>query len=58
MNTRLSERPWRAIDVAQLKYGLAFGSSIEELADFLHRGVADVQHQIEFRERESHPRSH
>jgi hypothetical protein len=58
MNIRRSERPWHAIDVAELKYGLAFGSSIEELADFLHRDVSEVQHQIEFREREIHPRSH
>jgi hypothetical protein len=58
MNTRQSERPWHAIDVAELKYGLAFGFSIEELADFLHRDVFDVQPQIEFRARGSHPRSH
>jgi hypothetical protein len=40
-------RPWPAIDVAELRYGLAFGSSVEEIADFLQRGVDDVRHQIE-----------
>ena len=29
------ERPWPAIDMAELRYGLAFGSSVEEMADFL-----------------------
>jgi hypothetical protein len=42
MNTRQNERPWQAIDLAELKYGLAFGSSVEEIADFLQREVADV----------------
>ena len=41
------ERPWPAIDVAELRYGLAFGSSVEEIADFLQRDVDDVRHQIE-----------
>jgi hypothetical protein len=36
-----------AIDVAELRYGLAFGSSVEEIADFLQRGVDDVRQQIE-----------
>jgi len=40
-------RPWPAIDVADLRYGLAFGSSVEEIADFLQRDVDDVRHQIE-----------
>jgi hypothetical protein len=40
-------RPWPAIDVAELRYGLAFGSSVEEIADFLQRDVDDVRHQIE-----------
>ena len=40
-------RPWPAIDVAELRYGLAFGSSVEEIADFLLRDVDDVRHQIE-----------
>jgi hypothetical protein len=30
-------RPWPAIDVAELRYGLAFGSSVEEIADFNRR---------------------
>ena len=45
MNTQL-EKPWPAIDVAELRYGLAFGSSVEEMADFLHRDVDDVRHKI------------
>ena len=40
------ERPWPAIDLAELRYCLAFGSSVEEMADFLHRDVEDVRHQI------------
>jgi hypothetical protein len=47
MNTRQNERPWQAIDLAELKYGLAFGSSVEEIADFLQREVADVQLQVD-----------
>ena len=46
MNTQHA-RPWLAIDVAELRYGLAFGSSVEEIADFLQRDVDDVRHQIE-----------
>ena len=42
-------RPWPAIDVAELRYGLAFGSSVEEIADFLQRDVDDVRCQIELR---------
>jgi hypothetical protein len=38
-------RPWPAIDVVELRYGLAFGSSVEEIADFLQRDVDDVRHQ-------------
>ena len=45
MNTQHT-RPWPAIDVAELRYGLAFGSSVEEIADFLQRDVDDVRHQI------------
>src|SRR5262249_23120307 len=45
MRTRC-ERPWPAIDLAELRYCLAFGSSVEEMADFLHRDVEDVRHQI------------
>jgi hypothetical protein len=37
-------RPWPAIDLAELKFGLAFGSSVEEIADFLQRDVQDVRH--------------
>jgi hypothetical protein len=62
-------KPWPAIDVAELRYGLAFGSSVEEIADFLQRDVDDVRHQIEveaykiaqesaaYRFSRSHPRS-
>jgi hypothetical protein len=42
MSTRC-ERPWPAIDLVELKYCLAFGSSVEEMADFLHRDVEDVR---------------
>ena len=38
------ERPWPAIDLAELRYGLAFGASVEEIADFLQRDVEDVRH--------------
>ena len=40
-------RPWPAIDVAELRYGLTFGFSVEEIADFLQRDVDDVRHQME-----------
>jgi len=40
-------RPWPAIDVAELRYGLAFGSSVEEIANFLQRDVEDVRRQME-----------
>jgi hypothetical protein len=40
------ERPWPAIDLAELRYCLAFGSSVEEMADFLHRDVEDVRHEV------------
>jgi hypothetical protein len=39
-------KSWPAINLAELKYGLAFGSSVEEMADFLHRDVEDVKHRI------------
>jgi hypothetical protein len=39
----LQERPWPAIDRAELRFGIAFGSSVEELADFLQRDVEDVR---------------
>ena len=38
----LQERPWPAIDLAELRFGIAFGSSAEELADFLQRDVEEV----------------
>jgi len=40
------ERPWPAIDPAELRYCLVFASSAEEMADFPHRDVEDVRHQI------------
>ena len=39
----LQERPWPADDLAELRFGIAFGSSVEELADFLQRDVEDVK---------------
>ncbi len=39
----LQERPWPAIDLAELRFGIAFGSSVEELADFLQRDVEDIK---------------
>ena len=39
----VQERPWPAIDLAELRFGIAFGSSVEELADFLQRDVEDVR---------------
>jgi hypothetical protein len=56
MNTQHA-RPWPAIDVAELRYGLAFGSSVEETADFLPRDVEDVRHQIEVEAYNVTPRS-
>ena len=41
------ERPWPAINLAELRFGLALGSSVEELAAFLLRDVEDVRHQVE-----------
>jgi hypothetical protein len=35
--------PWPATDLAELKYGLAFGSSVEEIAKFLRRDVEEVR---------------
>jgi hypothetical protein len=37
------ERPWPAIDLAELRFAIAFGSSVGELADFLQRDVEDVK---------------
>ena len=39
--------PGPRFDVAELRYGLAFGSSVEEIANFLQRDVDDVRHQME-----------
>ena len=39
----LQDRPWPAIDLAELRFGIAFGSSVEELAEFLQRDVEDVK---------------
>jgi hypothetical protein len=37
------ERPWPAIDLAELRFAIAFGSSVGELADFHQRDVEDVK---------------
>jgi hypothetical protein len=39
-------RPWPAIDLVELRYGIAFGSSVEEIADFLQRDVEDVRQKL------------
>ena len=39
----LQEMPWPASDLVELRFGIAFGSSVEELADFLQRDVEDVK---------------
>jgi hypothetical protein len=44
------ERPWPAIDLPELRYCLTFGSSVEDMADFLHRDVEDVRHKIAVRQ--------
>jgi hypothetical protein len=51
------ERPLPAINLAELRYCLAFGSTMEDMADFLHRDVKDVRHAIEAR-RAASLRSH
>jgi hypothetical protein len=40
------ERPWPAIDLAEPRCCLAFGSSVEDMADVLHRDVEDFRHKI------------
>ena len=45
------ETPWPAIDLAELRFGLAFGASAEELAEFLSRDVEDVRHQVDLEEK-------
>jgi hypothetical protein len=39
----LQVKPWPAIDLAELRFGIAFGSTVEELADFLQRDVDEVK---------------
>jgi hypothetical protein len=52
------ERPWPAIDLVELRYCLAFGSSVEEMADLLHRDVEDVRHKtVETQERQAYGRT-
>jgi hypothetical protein len=45
------QTPWPAIDLAELRFGLAFGASAEELAEFLSRDVEDVRHQVDVEEK-------
>jgi hypothetical protein len=45
------ETSWPAIDLAELRFGLAFGASAEELAEFLSRDVDDVRHQVDVEEK-------
>jgi hypothetical protein len=49
-------KPWPAIDLAELRYGLAFGSSVEEIANLLQRDVDDVRHQIKVEAHKVQPR--
>jgi hypothetical protein len=37
------DKPWPRADLAELKFGLAAGSTIEEIAEFLHRDIEDVR---------------
>jgi hypothetical protein len=39
-------RPWPAIDLAELRYGIAFGLSVKGMADFLQRDVEDVRQKL------------
>ena len=39
-------RPWPAIDLAELRYGIAFGSSVEEIADLVQRDLEDVRKKL------------
>jgi hypothetical protein len=45
------QTPWPPIDLAELRFGLAFGASAEELAEFLTRDVEDVRHQVDVEEK-------
>ena len=40
---RHQPRPWPALDPAELRYGIAFGSSVAKIAEFLQRDVEDVR---------------
>src|SRR5262249_47585232 len=51
------ERAWPAIDLAELRFGVAFGSSAEELADFLQRDLEDVKQKWAAEVRRSPPRA-
>jgi hypothetical protein len=37
------ERSWPTIDLAELRFAIAFGSTVEELPKFLQRDVEDVK---------------
>jgi hypothetical protein len=46
MATALSDKaiePWSKMDIVDLQSGLAFGTSIEAIADFLTRDVEEVR---------------
>lgn len=43
---RHQPRPWPALDLAELRYGIAFGSSVAEIAEFLQRDVEDVRQKL------------
>jgi hypothetical protein len=45
---RHQPRPWPALDLAELRYGIAFGSSVAEIAEFLQRDVEDVRAEARF----------
>jgi hypothetical protein len=38
-----AEKPWSEMEVVDLQSGLAFGASLEEIACFLARDLADVR---------------
>jgi hypothetical protein len=38
-----AENPWSEMEVVDLQSGLAFGASLEEIARFLARDLADVR---------------
>jgi hypothetical protein len=51
----MSTQHAKPFDIAELRYGLAFGSSVEEIADFLQRDVDDVRHQIKVEAHKAQP---